>query len=213
MGAIEAIRSYATQPITHQLLLSLLPGYKRPNDKIHELLSSGVLIALKRGMYMIGPKLRTNLKPEPFLVANHLLGPSYISVDSALSYYGLIPERVFAYASMTTKAARSFKTPLGTFSYNRLPLPYYTFGVQRLELATDQFAMVASPEKALLDKIVTTTGLILRSVKAVENYLIGDLRMDEENLRNLNLSLMSLWGDEAPKKESILMVIKMIENL
>ncbi len=94
MQILQAIQSYASQPISHQLLLSLLNGYKRPNDKIHDLIKKGDLQILKRGLYLAGPSVST-IKPATFLIANHLLGPSYVSLDSALSYHGLIPERVF----------------------------------------------------------------------------------------------------------------------
>src|SRR3546814_12610637 len=79
-------------------------------------------------------------RPEPFLLANHIFGPSYVSVETALSYYGLIPERVYETTSMTTQAPRKFNTPLGTFTYTRLPLPYYAFGTRSVKLANDQYA-------------------------------------------------------------------------
>lgn len=213
MDVIQSIRSYGAQLITHQLLMTLLRDYKRPNDKIHALLKDGILLALKRGFYIAGPQLDNVVRPEPFLVANHLLGPSYVSLDTALSFHGLIPERVYEITSVTTKYSRSFSTPMGLFSYIRLELPYYTFGIQRVKLTDEQFAMIASPEKSLFDKIVTTSGIILRSVKAAENYLLEDLRMDEDRLKGLDITQMVSWLDDAPKKDSLSYLVKMIENL
>lgn len=212
MDLNQAIRSYATQPLTHQLLLSLLKEYRRPNDKVHQLLTNGVLSPVKKGLYVAGPAIGTS-KPEPFLLANHILGPSYISLDTALSYHGLIPERVFETASMTTKASRSFTTAVGLFTYTHLALPYYTFGIQQARLTDDQFAMIASREKALCDKIAATAGIILRSQTSAGTYLLEDLRMDEDNLRELNTRVMRNWLPDAPKKDSLLMMIKMIESL
>ena len=212
MDLNQAIRSYAAQPLTHQLLLSLLKDYKRPNDKLHQLLSKGVLEPVRKGLYMAGPSIGVN-RPEPFLLANHILGPSYISLDTALSYHGLIPERVFEIASMTTKASRSFTTPAGLFTYTHLPLPYYTFGIQQAQPATDQYVMMASPEKALCDKIVTTAGIILRSQASARAYLTEDLRMDEDSLRELNTGIIRAWLPDAPKKDSLLMIVKMVEAL
>lgn len=212
MDLNQAIRSYAAQPLTHQLLLSLLKDYKRPNDKLHQLLSKGVLEPVRKGLYMAGPSIGVN-RPEPFLLANHILGPSYISLDTALSYHGLIPERVFEIASMTTKASRSFTTPAGLFTYTHLPLPYYTFGIQQAQLAADQYVMMASPEKALCDKIVTTAGIILRSQASARAYLEEDLRMDEDTLRELNTRMIRAWLPDAPKKDSLLMIVKMVEAL
>jgi predicted transcriptional regulator of viral defense system len=147
----RAIQNYAAQPLTHQVLLSILKDYKRPNDKIYELLKCGMLLSIKKGLYIVGPSVNSQ-KPEPFLIANHILGPSYISLDSALSYHGLIPERVYEISSVTTKASRKFSTPAGIFTYTNLRLPYYAFGIQQLRLFEEQNVMIASPEKAYLIK-------------------------------------------------------------
>src|SRR5689334_12736834 len=99
MDIREAIRNYASQPITHQMLLSILKGYKRPNDKINMLVEKGFLTPVKKGLYITGPALNAG-KPGSFLLANHICGPSYVSIDSALSFYGLIPERVYETSSV-----------------------------------------------------------------------------------------------------------------
>ncbi|MFL9481134.1 hypothetical protein ACI6Q2_00060 [Chitinophagaceae bacterium LWZ2-11] len=212
MTVNETIASYSTQPLTHRLLLSVLKDYRRPNDKIHELMKEGVIEPVKKGLYISGPSINAN-KPEPFLIANHLLGPSYISSDTALAYYGLIPERVFEIVSMTTKASREFETPMGLFSYIKLKVPYYAFGLKQIKLSENQYVMMASQEKALIDKIVTTSGITLRSQKNVSNYLLDDLRMDEADLKKFDTKAMTEWLSDAPKKESLLMVIKMINDL
>jgi hypothetical protein len=193
-------------------MVSLLKDYKRPNDKVYDLVNEGVLLPVRKGLYVAGPAITTRV-PEPFLLANHIMGPSYVSLDMALSYYGLIPERVFEITSMTTKATREFRTPVGLFSYTRLPLPYYAFGIRRIKLSEEAYAMVASPEKALTDKIITTSGIILRSQKQARSYLLEDLRMDEDNLKQLDTKMMLDWLADAPKKETLSILIKMIGNL
>lgn len=212
MDLYQAIRSYASQPLTHQVVISLLKGYKRPNDKVHALLNEGVLESVKKGLYIAGPAIKT-AKPEPFLLANHILGPSYVSVDTALSYHGWIPERVYEVASMTTKASRKFTTPLGVFTYTHLSLPYYAFGIRQIQLADEQYSMMATPEKALFDKIITTSGLILRSHTQVLKYLLEDLRINEDRLRECDLQNMSQWVQDASKAESLSMIIKTIKAL
>jgi hypothetical protein len=208
----QVIRSYSKQPLTHQLLMSLLKAYKRPNDKIHSLLNAGVLESIKKGLYIAGPTVGAN-KPEPYLLANHILGPSYVSLDAALSYHGLIPERVFEITSMTTKASRKFTTPMGLFSYTHLSLPYYSFDIQQVKLSEEQYAMIASAEKALFDKVITTSGLELRSRRNAMIYLIEDLRLDEGSIKELDINIMSSWLPDAPKKDSLLMIIKAIDRL
>lgn len=212
MDINQVISSHANQPITHQLLKSWLKDYKRPNDKIHALKSEGILEAVKKGFYIAGPQTLSG-RPENTLLANHLLGPSYVSMETALSYYGIIPERVYEITSMTTKASRSVDTPIGLFSYAHLPLPYYSFGLNRVELAGDQFAIMASPEKALCDKIVNTSGLTLRSRSYAWEYLTDNLRIDEENLIALNSKMIRTWLQDAPKRDSLEMIIKVIDSL
>jgi len=208
----QTIAKHSKQPITHQLLKSWLKDYRRPNDKINALKSEGVLASVKKGFYIAGPKTRAG-RPENALLANHLLGPSYVSMDTALSFYEVLPERVYAVTSMTTKASREFKTPIGSFVYVHLPLPYYAFGLTMINLSNEQSAIMASPEKALCDKIVSTSGLIIRSASNASSYLIDDLRMDEDALKRFNTQMMKDWLSDAPKKESLQMVIKMISSL
>ena len=204
---------FSNQPLSHQLLVSIFKDYERPNDKIYQLAKDGVIQSIKKGLYVVGPALNSERRPEPFLLANHILGPSYVSVETALSYHGLIPERVYEIASMTTQAPRKFNTPLGTFTYTRLPLPYYAFGIRSEKLADDQYAMVASPEKALCDKIITTSGLLLRSRKAAKEFLLENMRMDEDILRQLNTKEMKSWIKGSLKKESLSMLVNTIQEL
>jgi hypothetical protein len=207
------ITSLSSQPLSHQLLVSILKDYHRPNDKIHQLLSEAVLQAVKKGLYVAGPALNITRKPEPFLLANHILGPSYVSVESALSHHGFIPERVYEIASMTTKAPRKFKTSQGTFTYIKLQLPYYSYGIRSEKLADDQYAMVASPGKAIFDKVITTSGLLFRSKKSAKEFLLENMRMDEERLKQLDIKEMSTWIKRSQKEESLSMIITAIEEL
>ena len=80
MDINQAIANHSEQPITRQLLKSWLKDYKRPNDKISALKSEGLLTSVKRGIYIAGPKSYGG-RPENPLLANHLLGPSYVSID------------------------------------------------------------------------------------------------------------------------------------
>ncbi len=121
MELIQSIQQYAFLPIPHHLMAWLLRDYQQPNDKIHHLLKKGVLEKVRRGLYIAGPVIQA-VRPDHFLMANHIWGPSYISLESALSYYGLIPERVYTITSVTTNSALKYRTPLGTLIYTRLTL-------------------------------------------------------------------------------------------
>lgn len=212
MGFNEAIRDYAEEPITRQIILDLLKDYKRPYDKINELVKQKILTPVKRGIYIPGDELKI-AGPEPFLLANHILGPSYVSMEAALSHWGLIPERVYEITSMTTADSKIYRTPAGRFSYRHLPLPYYSFGIRRVELTERQAVLMASPEKALCDKIVATSGILLRSTRQTKEFLLEDLRMEEDDLQKMDTAAISSWLKNTPKKESLGMLVKTLNNL
>lgn len=208
----ETIKNYPEQPITRQLLLHLLKEYKRPFDKINELVKQDILIPVKRGIYFPGANLNLE-RPELFLLANHLLGPSYVSMESALSYWAFIPERVFEISSVTIRKKKIYNTQIGRFSYTPIPLPYYSFGIQKVALTKKQTILIASPEKALCDKIITTSGVLLRSVKQAREFLLKNLRIDEESLLRLNATEINSWISNAPKRESLDVLTKTLELL
>lgn len=212
MNFDDVLIQYAEEPLTRQVILSIIKDYKRPNDKIGELMKSGELTGIKNGLYIPGPKSKIT-GPEPFLLANHIWGPSYISLETALSYWGYIPERVYEISSVTTKASRSYKTSVGRFTFRHAPLPYYSFGIKSVQLTAKQNILMASPEKALCDKIIMTAGIHLRSVPQVINLLTEDLRIDEDKLQELNVQMIGNWLDEAPKRSSLMMLIKALKVL
>lgn len=208
----ELLKDYAGQPLTRQVLMELLKNYKRPYDKINELVKQKLLLPVKRGIFIPGPELKI-AGPEKFLLANHIWGPSYVSSDTALSHWGLIPERVYEIFSMSTSISKIYRTPAGRFKYHHLPLPYYSFGQQQVELVPTQRVLMASPEKALCDKIIATPRLVLRSVKQAREYLTADLRIEKQHLRELNLRNIKEWRKGAPKESSISLLYKTLSEL
>jgi hypothetical protein len=208
----EAILAYTEQPLTKQILLDVLKDYSRPFDKIHELTRQEFLIPLKRGIFLPGPRLKMPM-PESFLISNHLWGPSYVSLESAMSYWGLIPERVYETTAVTTKLVKKYSTSIGRFSYTKLPLPYYAMGIKQVALTPRQHILIASPEKAICDKIITTSGILLRSKKQTLEFLIEDLRIDETDLKKLDTQDIAEWIPYAQKRTSLEMLVSTIESL
>ncbi|WP_338731489.1 type IV toxin-antitoxin system AbiEi family antitoxin domain-containing protein [Mangrovimonas cancribranchiae] len=206
------IKEYAEAPISRHLILELLSNYKRPNDKISELLKSEELISIRRGLYIIGPKMNLP-SPEPFLIANHLRGPSYVSLESALSYWNMIPEKAYEISSVTIKTPKLYKTLVGRFTYQQLKTPYYTYGIKNIEYSPKQAILIASREKALCDKIVLTPKINLRSIKQTQEFLMEDLRIDSELLSTLDTKVMEMWIENAPKKNSLKMLVKTLMKL
>jgi len=212
MNFRKIVKEYAEAPISRHLILELLSDYQSPNDKISELLKSKELISIRRGLYITGPKMDLPT-PEPFLIANHLRGPSYVTLESALSYWNMIPERTYEISSVTIKTSKLYKTPVGRFSYQQLKTPYYSYGIKNIEYSPKQTMLVASPEKALCDKVVLTPKIYLRSIKQTREFLMEDLRMDSEVLKKLDTKVMELWIKNAPKKSSLKMLIKTLIEL
>lgn len=199
-------------PLNRHQLLGVLKEYKRPNDKISELIKKGDLLSVRRGLYIPGPNLDLPA-PEPFLIANHLRGPSYISLETALAYWGLIPERVHEISSVTIKTAKVYKTPVGRFSYLHVKAPYYSFGIQYVQLRTTQAVLIASPEKALCDKIILSPGVLLRSIAQTKDFLMDDLRITRQALQALDVKAINSWITDAGKKNSLEMLVKTLDLL
>jgi len=109
------------------------------------------LYQLRRGLYALAPPFQ-KIKPHPFLIANFLVRGSYVSCQSALAYYGLIPEYVPVITSVTGGRPARWKTPFGNFEFRHLKVDWLR-GYRLLDLGAGQKAFVAIPEKALLDLI------------------------------------------------------------
>ena len=108
-----------TIPVTTSIIESLYPELKSANKKVTWLEKQGFIIRLKRGLYVANPK-HSGKTLSSELIANHLYTPSYISMSTALRYYGLIPEAVYVHQSMTVKHSRSFQTPIGCYNYKHI---------------------------------------------------------------------------------------------
>ena len=212
MKLISAITAMSDLPFTGQVLLPLLQEYERPFDKISELVEKGYLVRLRRDLYIAGPEVQS-VVPEPFTIANHLFGPSYVTAESALSYYGLIPERVYHVVSATSLRRRVIRTILGDFVYHLMPLPYYSLGLSSENIGKRQNVMIASPEKALCDLIISSKGVLLRSTRQTRQYLFDDLRISMDSLARLNISAINEWLEFCPKEHSIGMLVKTLNEL
>ncbi|MEN9304281.1 MAG: hypothetical protein RL264_2710 [Bacteroidota bacterium] len=199
-------------PFTDQIAGEPIAHYNSRKDKLSEMTKKGELISLRRGLYITGPGLDLPT-PHKFVIANHLRGPSYISLETALQFWGIIPEQVYEITSVTTKRKTSYVNSVGRFSFQHLPSPYYSFGIQRIEVGENQFAMIASKEKAICDKIVLTSGINLRSKIQTTDFLLDDMRMDEDQLKTLDINRIKSWIEDSPKSSSLEMLVKTLEKL
>lgn len=173
-----------TIPVTTSIIESLYPELKSANKKVTWLEKQGVIIRLKRGLYVVNPE-HSGKTLSSELIANHLYTPSYISMSTALRYYGLIPEAVYVHQSMTVKHSRSFQTPVGSYDYKYISREAFSIGVRSMHKGDYAF-LIASPEKALCDLIANSSKVNLRYMKDVEIYLEQDIRMDMDEFYKMD---------------------------
>jgi len=161
----------------------LMAGKVDPHAIQHQLsrwIQTGKIHQLRRGLYSLAAPYQKTV-PHPFLTANRLQPNSYISLQSALHWYGMIMEYTPATTCVTTGRPAQFSTTLGVFMFQHIQLKYF-FGYHPVQLGSGQSAFVALPEKALLDLIY------LQPQGDDPNYL-RELRL--QNLPQLNPTLMS----------------------
>ena len=181
-----------TAYIQAQNLMPLLEEYSNPCDFLSRLVKKGELIRLKNGFFVIAERVKNS--PVPYeQIANLLHGPSYLSFEWALSYYGMIPEGVYVMTSVTSTKSKSFQTPLGTFDYTYLRHSRYVVGMDQQENRAGKF-LIATPEKALAD-LVHAKSKNLESKELLIDLIEGR-RIDEDFLKNLNRKHLSEIAEE-----------------
>ena len=201
---------FGNVPIQGWAIKSCFPELSSPEKKANALCRSGELIRLKRNLFLVNPELtRTEIIHE--LCANHIYGPSYVSLHWALDYYGMIPERVHLVTSVTTKRSRMFKTPIGNFSYMQVNPAYFPIGITSIARDGTSFLM-ASREKALCDTILYDSYVPPQSIKALITYLEEDMRLDMDILSELNPEIIKQCAKVGKKSQIFTNLIKIIKQ-
>jgi hypothetical protein len=134
-----------------------LAGEVKPNDiyrKLSRWVDQGRIYQLRRGLYALAPPYQKR-QPHHFYVANRIVQGSYVSAQSALAYYNMIPEYVPSVVSVSAGRPHTWNTPMGTFMFRHIK-PELIVGYEWVELDEGQSALIANPEKALLDLIYLT---------------------------------------------------------
>lgn len=188
--AMKAILGGVETPyIDAQTLLTLLHEYSKPRDWIRRMVKKGELIRLKNGFYLIAEKIKEGGVPYE-QVANLLYGPSYVSLEWALSFYGMIPERVHTVTSMTFGREKEYHTPIGDFIYHPLHSLAYSVGVEQKKAVNSVGSfLMASPEKALADWVFKTCKGLKKEELKID--LLESKRLDREHLLHLDKELLS----------------------
>jgi predicted transcriptional regulator of viral defense system len=163
----------------------------------------GRLIKVHKGLYTLAEPYR-KVKAEPFYIANNLKSPSYVSLQSALAWYGLIPEFVPAITSVTSARPQTIETPMGRFYFRHIDKNLF-WGYQQVELSSGQTAFVARPEKALID-------LVYLTAEGDKKEFLEELRL--QNLEVIDKAVFRQFVEktESPKLNRALKTIEKIIN-
>ncbi len=197
-------------PVNSSILESMYPNLSGTNQKVRWLERNGEIIRLKRGLY-VGNPARTHKPLSTELIANHIYAPSYVSMMSALRYYGLIPEMVFTTQSMTLKHSRDFDTPIGKFEYKHIAREAFHIGITQITGNGYAF-LIATPEKAICDIVANSTNVNLRYMKDAERYLAEDIRFDMDEFSHLDAEIFKACASVGKKAESIRTIIKLLQK-
>ena len=157
---------------TYQLLIEELSDYKNPKTKIQRMVNNHEIFPIAKGLY------ETNRNVNPFYLADPIYSPSYISFETALSYYDLIPERVYAIknATFNKKKKKEFKTIFGVYTYQDVPKAAFPYGTELVSIDGYTYK-IATKEKALLDQLYSTKPI--HNMKEMHEYLFENMRINE----------------------------------
>jgi len=180
------LKNFKTAYVEAQNLLPFLDDYTNPRDFLARLVKKGDLLRLKNGFFLIREKIQED--PAPFeQIANLLYGPSYISLEWALSYYGMIPEGVYVVTSVTVNQSKRFSPPIGAFDYRYLNHSRYAVGIDQQENSAGRY-LIARPEKALADVVHFKAKTLNKKDLLID--LIEGRRIEEETLKTLDKKMM-----------------------
>ena len=190
--------------VTTSILKKQYSDYANPLDKIKRDTNRGLLIRLTRGVY------ETDSNVNPCLLAASILSPSYLSFDYALSYYGLIPEKVVAItsASLNIRKNKTFINKFGRYEYSDIPVNAFSEGLVYLE-SGDYIVKIASKEKAICDSL--SKWRVVRSINDLKELLFIDKRIDIDEFSSCDFKLMSRLAD-LYNKTNLDLLIKLIRK-
>ena len=165
--------------LTTNILKERYIDYVNPLDKIKRDVDERKMFRLTRGVY------ETDRSVDPLLLASAILSPSYISFDSALSYYGFIPERVVAItsASLNVRKNKTFNNAFGRYEFSDIPPKAFSSGTTLIE-RNNHVMRIASKEKAICDSLYKWP--TVHSVKDLKILLFDDKRIDEDEFAELD---------------------------
>lgn len=190
--------------ITTEMLKNKYSNYMNPLDKIKRDSEEGKIFRITRGIY------ETDRNVDPVFLAGSILSPSYISFEYALSYYGLIPERVVAItsASLQVRKHKRFTNVFGRYEFSDIPGKAFSSGTTFI-MYKEYAARFATKEKAICDSLYKWP--VVHSVKALKELLFEDKRIDEDEFKTCDfhelIRLAKLY-----KRTNLGLLIKLVQK-
>ena len=190
--------------ITTNMLKEKYSDYANPLDKIKRDTDKGIIFRLTKGIY------ETNKNVSPFLLASAILSPSYLSFDWALSYYNLIPEKVFAITSATLNnhKNKTFENVFGRFEYSDIPVQAFSEGITYIE-REGYMVKIAMKEKAICDSLYKWR--VVKNINELKELLFIDKRIDEDEFSTCDFKLMERLAS-LYNKTNLKLLIKLIRK-
>ena len=170
--------------ITSSMLKNKYCDYSNPLDKVKRDADRGVIFRLTRGLY------ETDINTNPCFLASSILSPSYLSFDWALSYYGLIPEKVVAItsASFNVRKNKTYINQFGRFEYSDISSSAFSEGLTYLE-SGEYIVKIATKEKAICDSL--SKWRVVENINDLKELMFVDKRIDEDEFASCDFMLMS----------------------
>lgn len=167
-------------------LLKKLENYSSPKTKISRMLQKNEILKIRRGLYIDKTERVYSIQA----IANLLYGPSYISFEYALSYYGLIPEKTISVTSAVynKNKRKTYKTDVGYFYYYCIPPAAYPYGII-IKQSENYYFLISTPEKALCDILYRCKNF--STTQQIEQFLFEDMRLDEDFIDKIESSEIS----------------------
>lgn len=142
---------------------------------------AGKIVQLVKGLYTLAEPYR-KASPHPFVLANAIKKASYVSLQSALAHFGMIPEYVPTVTSVTTRRPQRVVNPTGTYQFHHVKTEWFC-RYETLEFGRHQKAFVATPEKALMDLAYLTPGAdnpcFLRELRLQNLEILDDVKLSQ----------------------------------
>lgn len=194
----------ANMIVTTSMLKEKYHDYANPLDKIKRDADKGILIRLTNGIY------ETDKGTDPCLLASSILSPSYLSFDWALSYYGLIPERVVSItsASLGNRKNKTFENFFGRYEYTDVPVNAFSEGLLYLE-SGDYIVKIATKEKAICDSLCKWR--VVKNIKELKELLFIDKRIYIDEFETCDFKLMERLAS-LYRKTNLKLLIKLIRK-